>query len=332
VIDFGLGGGIVVSYDDLNELQAVAEFGAPYFKVFMPADPPVDTALLWASVQVAARTGLRLALHAEETACLDPSVAWDNPRGFAQARPLVAETSATAQVLEMALAAGAPVHICHVSAGRTADLIDSYRGWGAEVTAETTPHFLIFEESDFERLGSRLKTTPPLRQAADCDLLWQALRDGVLGAVVSDHYLGDLPVPGKAVKGMREREAGIAGLEVSLPLLYDAAVGQGRLSLQRFVEVTSQGPSRISGFDFCKGSIATGMDADLVIFDPQADWTPAVVPFSRLSETPYEDRKMRGRVEYTIVRGATVWDGKEICAAQGTGKYIGAKRRPNPLH
>jgi allantoinase len=321
VIDFALGGGIVVSLEDLAELGEVARFGAPYFKVFMPSEPPVDTHLLWACVQAAARTGLRLALHAEEMACVEARVDWGDPLGFPHSRPVVAETSATAQVLEMARAAGAPVHICHVSAGRTTELIDAYRGWGVDVTSETTPHFLIFDESEFIRQGARVKTTPPLRTRADCDLLWQALAAGVVDAVVSDHYLGELPQAGQPQRSMQETEAGIAGLELSLPLLYDAGVVQGRLTLERFVEVTTHRPAEVLGLASHKGSLAVGMDADLVLFDPRAIWQAVpTTPFSRLAASPYEGRTLQGAVSATIVRGNVVWDGSAIRAERGWGR------------
>lgn len=324
VTDFALGGGIVVTLEDLAELDQVARFGAPYFKVFMPSEPPVDTRLLWASVQAAARTGLRLALHAEETACLEPSVNWEDPLGFPHSRPVVAETSATAQVLEMVRAAGAPVHICHVSAGRTTELIDTYRCWGVDVTSETTPHFLIFDESEFERQGTRVKTTPPLRTRVDADILWQGLAAGILDAVVSDHYLGELPQAGRPPLSMQQTEAGIAGLELSLPLLYDAGVAGGRLSLERFVEVTSRRPAEILGLADRKGSLAAGMDADLVLFDPQATWQVVPrTPFSRLAESPYEGRTLKGAVRATLVRGNTVWDGDAIRVERGWGRMTG---------
>ncbi len=323
VIDFGLGGGIVVAQEDLKDLQEAAEFGVPYFKVFMPSEPPVDAALLWRSVQAAARTGLRLALHAEETACLEPEVDWNDPLGFAAARPAVAEVSAAAQVLEMARAAGAPLHICHVSAGRTAELIDLYRGWGADVTAETTPHYLIFDESEFTRQGARVKTTPPLRSPQDVNALWQALAAGVIDAVVSDHYLGELPTPGKPEPGLREHEAGIAGLEFSLPLLFDAGVCTGRISLERFVECTAHLPAHILGFAHRKGRIVPGLDADLVIFDPEAVWTASAVgPFSRAAWSPYAGRAIQGVVRRTLVRGETVWDSEKICVQRGAGQFV----------
>ena len=320
VSDFCLGGGIVVSPEDLTEISQIAQAGAPYFKVFMPSEPPVDTALLWRCVRAAAHSGLRMAIHMEASACLEPVVDWQDPLGFAHSRPEVAETSATAQVLEMARAAGAPVHVCHVSCGRTAELVDAYRGWGADVTAETTPHFLIFDESEFLRQGARVKTTPPLRQPEDVESLWDAVAAGVIDAVVSDHYLGALP--GSIPKSLRDAEAGIAGLEVSLPLLYDAGVSQNRISLERFVQVTAECPARILGIAGRKGALAPGMDADMVFLDPQANWPVAAVgPASRVEGLPYAGRTLSCRVIRTLVRGGTAWDGKEICAARGSGHH-----------
>ncbi len=325
VTDFTLAGGIVVSHDDLSELANVARFGAPYFKVFMPSDPPVDTSLLWASVQAAARTGLRLALHAEEVSCLAPSVDWDDPLGFPRSRPIVAESSATAQALEMAAAVGAPVHICHVSAGRTAELVAEYRARGTDVTAETTPHFLLLHEDEFLRQGARVKTTPPLRRQSDSLKLWEALRDGVIDALACDHYLGELPARGAALPSLREKEAGIAGLELSLPLIYDAGVRAGRLNLARFVEVTASRPAAICGLAPRKGAITVGADADLVFIDSDADWTVADRgDFSRIRTTPYVGRSLRGAIRRTMVRGRTVWNGERIEAEPGWGRFIPA--------
>jgi len=322
VTDFGMHGGIVVAPSDLSQMDDVAKAGAAGFKVFMPANPPVSREVLWGAVQTAARTGLRLVIHAEESACLRNDVDWADPLGFAEARPPVAETAAAAFVLEMALAAGAPIHICHVSAGRTAELIDCYRSWGTDVTAETTPHFLNFEINDFEKLGARLKTTPPLREAGNPEILWQALADGVIDIVVSDHYLGELPQPDHQVS-FEEKGAGIAGLELSLPLLFYTGVVQQKLSLKRFIEVTSERPAEIFGYAKQKGKIAPGMDADLVIFDPDKEWVvTAMNSFSRAAGLPYEGWKLTGKVRLTMVRGNAVWDGESIQAKKGMGCFV----------
>jgi allantoinase len=325
VTDFCTHGGIVVELEDLIQMEGIASEGAAGFKVFMPANPPVSRKVLWEAVQTAARTGLRMLVHAEEPACLEAEVDWTDPLGFANARPPVAETSAAAFVLEMALAAGAPVHICHVSSGRTADLIDQYRAWGADVTAETTPHFLIFEKDDFLKLGARLKTTPPLRNVADTKILWQALADGVINIVVSDHYLGELPSPEKEAT-FEDKQAGIAGMEVSLPLLYATGVQGGKISMARFVQVVAERPAEIFGFDWRKGKIHKGMDADLVIFDPNKEWTVSSIgDFSRSSTLPYEGWHIKGKIVSTLVRGTEVWDGESILASKGSGTYITRK-------
>jgi len=322
VIDFCQGGGIVVSVHDLTDIASLKGMGLPYFKVFMPADPPADAALLWGAVRFAAEYGLRMAIHVEETGCFEQPINWNDPLGFGNSRPVVAETSAAAQVLEMARAAGAPVHICHVSSGRTAELIDWYKSHGVDVTAETCPHFLILDESAFLTYGSRVKTTPPLRKSQDCRLLWQALNDGVIDAVVSDHYLSEEPSV-SSTPDLEQKEGGIAGIELTLSLLYQSGVCEGRLSLERFVQTLSNAPAHIAGIYSRKGSISPGKDADLVIFDSDQEWE--VQPFhkdSRIVTMPYQGWKLRGKVLSTFVRGSMVWDGKKICVDKGFGEWV----------
>lgn len=327
VIDFGLIAGIVVDETDLQHLRELAELGAAMVKLFMPA-VPCSSRLLWQAVQVAARTGLRLALHAEEPGFLSSEVDWSDPRGFARARPIVAETSAVARALEMARAAGAPLHICHVSSGRAAELIAREKARGTDVTAEVPVHFLLLDERDFDRYGPRVKTTPPLRTPQDAQALWSALSDGTLDAVASDHFLGNLtPLP-VAIGEMQQAPAGIAGLEASLPLLLSRGVLEGRLSLARFVQASAQRPATIARLSPRKGQLTVGADADLVFFDPSAAWTLDTQGwFSRVQTTPYVGWPLRGRIRRTMVRGRTVWDGENITVESGWGQYIPSQGR-----
>jgi len=326
VVDFGLVSGIVVCEEDLAHLAELAAMGAPYFKVFMPGNPAVTPQVLWAAVQTAARTGLRLGLHAEEPGCLERTTDWQSPTGFAASRPAAAESAAVAQVLEMARAAGAPVHICHVSAAATAGLVCDAKAKGVDVTAEVPPHFLLFDESEFERQGARVMTTPPLRREEDTAALWQALADGVIDALASDHFLGTRDPLAKDFRVMKDAAAGIAGLELSLPLLFSEGVQSGRLSLQRFVEAVSTRPAQIAHLDDRKGHISPGADADLVLMDPAGHWeVDSLGGFSRCGSSPYYGWKLQGHITRTMVRGSSVWDGTEISAAAGWGIHQPAR-------
>jgi len=322
VIDVGLIGGIVIENSDLDHMDELAEAGTSFFKIFQPAEPPVSTETIWKAVQTAAHTGMRLVLHAEDPSFLLPLGNPNDPLSFPHSRPAVAETSMVAQVIDMARAAGAPIHICHISTGRTAELVAWGKAHGVAVTCETTPHYLLLDESDFEVYGARVKTTPPLRLKKDCQELWQALEGGIIDAIISDHYTeSSAPLP-MGAEFIPDAPAGIAGLEVSLPLIMHEVL-QGKLSLQRFVEATATTPAKLAGISMLKGSILPGMDADLAFWDPEASWHVApAVEFSRIHTTPFAGKTLDGSITRTWVRGKQVWDGRKIQVAPGYGRRV----------
>jgi dihydroorotase len=322
VIDVGLIGGIVVENSDLELMDELAEAGTAFFKVFQPAEPPVTTETIWKAVQTAARTGMRLVLHAEDPSLLLPLGDPRDPLSFPHSRPAVAETSVVAQVIDMARASGAPVHICHISTGRTAELVAWGKAHGVDVTCETTPHYLLLNETDFAVYGARVKTTPPLRTKRDSGELWQALECGIIDALISDHYTESSETLPMGAEFIPDAAAGIAGLELSLPLIMHEVL-QGRLSLQRFVEVAATVPAKLAGISMLKGSILPGMDADLAFWDPNAVWVvePAA-EFSRIHSTPFAGWTLNGRVTQTWVRGKQVWDGSKIQVTPGYGRRV----------
>ena len=322
VSDFGLTGGIIIDLLDLENLDEIRGCGVRQFKVFMLSNPPME--VLWRSVQFAAESGLRLVVHMEEPALLQ-EVDWNDPLGFTKANPPEAENAAAAHMLEMARAAGAPIHVCHVSSARTVELIDQYKGWGTDVTAETAPHYLILDEDEFFTQADRVVVTPALRKEKDNVILWQALEDGVIDAIISDHFLGALPNPTKERPSAKDAEPGIAGLEMTIPLMFDQGVATGKISMKRFVETLSTTPAKLAGIDDRKGKIEKGMDADLVIFNPAKIWEVLDLgEGSRISTLPYEGWQINGKVEKTLVRGKVVWNGKKIVCKPGWGKYIPA--------
>lgn len=323
VTDFGLTGGIVIDFSDLDHLDELVAAGVAQFKIFMLMNPPVK--LLWEAVKKAAETGLRLTVHMEEPVCLE-EVNWDDPLGFVKANPPAAENVAVAQLLEMARAAGAPIHVCHVSSGRTAELIDSHKAWGTSVTAETAPQYLLLNEEAYLEQGDRVIATPVLRKREDSEMLWQALQDGIIDCVITDHFLGALPNPGKPRPALKDAEPGIAGLETAYPLMLDAVLYGERLGLSRLVEIMATRPAQLMKIDDRKGRIAVGMDADLVFIDPDTSWKIADLgENSRISTLPYEGWVLHTYNRRTMVRGKTVWDGEKILAEQGWGRYCGAQ-------
>jgi dihydroorotase-like cyclic amidohydrolase len=326
VIDFGIIAGIVIENDDLTHLEEVAKAGATYFKVFQPSEPPISIDTLWRSVQAAARTGLRLGLHAEDPTYFLPEFDELDPLSFPHSRPTVAETSVVAQVLEMARAAGAPIHICQVSTGRTAELVAWGKAHGVDITCETPPHFLLLDASAFTKYGARVKTTPPLRTTSDNQQLWQAVEEGMIDAIACDHYTENLTPVATDPALISSAAAGIAGLEASLPLMMDAVL-KGKLSLKRLVEASAITPARLAEISHTKGDLRPGMDADFTIWNPQGKWrVQRSEKFSRLATTPYLDWELQGSISQTWVRGERVWDGETIQKESGFGRWIKAKR------
>jgi allantoinase len=322
VIDFGLIAGIVIENSDLEHLAELTKAGAAYFKVFQPAEPPVSTDTLWRSVQSAAKTGLRLGLHAENPDYFISNLDKSDPLSFPHSRPAVAEISVVAQVIEMARAACAPVHICHVSTGRSAELIAWAKAHGTDITCETPPHYLLLDESAFSVYGARAKTTPPLRTAADNLQLWEALKDGVIDAIACDHYTENLKTLPNDPNLIDSAAAGIAGLECSLPLMMNAVLN-GKLGLDRFVEASATTPARLAGILQSKGSISPGKDADFTVWDPSKEWKiNRSGKFSRINTTPFAGWNLRGYVSQTWVRGEQVWNGESIQKEPGYGKWV----------
>jgi len=332
VIDFGLIAGIVIENDDLLNLQGLASSGAAYFKVFQPAEPPVSHETLWKSVQAAAQSGLRLGLHAEDPIFFRSTVDADDPLSFPQSRPAIAETSVVADVIEMARFTGAPIHICHVSTARTAELVAWGKSHGVDVTCEVPPHFLLLDESAFIKYGARVKTTPPLRSQNDREQLWQALAEGVIDVIACDHYTESLEPLSTKPQAIPDAAAGIASLELSLPLIMDAVL-EDNFSLKRFVVATAVRPAELAGISHRKGQLLPGMDADLAFWNPNKNRTAAGQgDFSRIDTTPYNGWNLKGCVSQTWVRGKPVWENDKIQAETGYGRWARSSGKKDNLH
>ena len=319
-VDYGLSAVLTGQQDDpVAELPALIAAGVPTFKAFMVYDFRLPDHRLEAATRTAARHGGMLQLHCEDPAIIDPLVAdalaghRTRPRHHAATRPPQAEASATRRAIAMARRLEAPIYIVHLSSAAALDEVADAKSRGEPVYAETCPHYLtlteeLYSDPDDAEVVKRV-ISPPLRSRADVDALWVGLRDGVLDVVASDH-VPDRVDTEKAVPAppFPRISNGAPGIETLLSVTYSAGVASRRIGVARLVEVLSAAPARLFGLSG-KGAIAPGMDADLVLLDPDARRTITQAELSHTSDfTPYEGLPVQGRIRDVIVRGRAIGD------------------------
>lgn len=324
-VDFALWGGLTPL--NLDRMQELAQRGVIGFKVFMAnsgiADfPAADDATLLQGMQTAAASGLPVAVHAENDAITSAlavravAEGRTGPRDYLSSRPAIAETEAIARAIHLAEETGCALHVVHVSTGRGVALIAEARARGVDVTAETCPHYLLFTEDDLERLGAVAKCAPPLRPRSDVDALWQALFDGDIHVVASDHS----PAPPEMKTGddFFAIWGGISGCQSLLGALLFAGHIERGLPLASVAALLAEQPAqrlRMAG----KGRIAIGCDADLVLVDLGERYTLAPEQLRyRHRHSPFASMAFAGKPQRTILRGETIAiDGEPVDAPRG---------------
>jgi allantoinase len=225
--------------------------------------------------------------------------------------------------------ADARAHVVHVSSADGLAEVQAAREWGLSVTAETCPHYLDFDEQDFERVGPALKCAPPIRDAAARERLWTALLAGEVDLVASDHSPCPAADKQKGEHDVWQAWGGVAGIQATLPVLLTQGVHARGLSLERVADLTATAPARLFGLYPRKGAIAIGADADFALVDPLKTWTfEAEQLHTKSGISPYLGRTFRGAVVRTIVRGRTVFADGEVVGTPGWGRLI----RPDAKH
>jgi allantoinase len=342
-VDFALWGGasgnLLADTRWRDHLADLAAAGVVGFKTYLISGMETFTELepgqLEAVLAHAATLGLPVGLHAE-----DPGLVRARSRALveagrndwaavAEARADPVELDGVTTGLEAAARTNAALHVVHVGSAAAAERIARERRAGRDITAETCPHFLAFTRDDFATLGPRLKTAPVVKGAADRDGLWRALADGTLDFVATDH--APCPLAEKEVDSVWQAYGGLPGVETLLPFLLGEGVHRGRLTLARLVEVVSAAAARRWGLDGRKGALAVGRDADIVLVDPDAEWTVRGAELhGKAGWTPFEGRVLRGRVMRTFVRGRLVYDaGTGVLGEPGWGTFV---PREHPVH
>jgi allantoinase len=287
------------------ELEPLARAGVAGFKCFLadsgsPDFPPVNMGELTCALRTARRLGLPLLVHAESSSA--PAVTRASSYAdYLASRPRGLENLAVAQVVEAARATGGHAHIVHLSSSDALSMIASARREGVRITAETCPHYLTLTAEEIT--GPAAKCSPPVREAANRELLWAGLRQHTLDLIASDH---SPCTPAMKAGDWGQAWGGISSLQLGLPLVWTQARIRG-IGLARVAAWMSAAPARLAGLT-AKGRIAPGYDADFCVLAPDQAFTvdPARLHHKHPSTTPYTGRELHGVVRTTILRGQPI--------------------------
>ncbi len=299
--------------EHLTDLAALAACGVRIFTD--DGDAVADPRLMRGALEFSSRfSGVVIAQHAEDARLVAGGSMHEGPasrRLGRRGRPREAEDVIVARDLELARATDGRLHVLHLSSGRSADLIRSARASGVRVTAEVTPQHLVLTDDDVESLGTSGKMNPPIREASDRAALVEAIRDGTIDAIATDHAPHDCDAKSAPFESA---PPGMLGVETSAAVVFTELVGNGVLSVERAVQLVSIVPARIAGLADHGGPIAVGRPANLAVIDPAARWTVDADRLASLSQnSPWNGRAMTAQVRHTVLRGAfTVRDGVPV--------------------
>ncbi|MBV8921131.1 dihydropyrimidinase [Bradyrhizobium sp.] len=320
-----------------QDLPALIRQGHGSIKIFMTYDRlKIDDEPLLDILVAAREGGAMLCAHAENHGIISWMVkrllarGYSDPKYHAISHARFSEAEAFNRLIGMAALVDQPIMIFHVSTAEGAKVIRDARGQGLKVFAETCPQYLFLTADDLDRPGvegAKWMCSPPPRRGADQDALWTALSLGDLQTISSDHAPYRFDETGKLRAGpapnFKQVANGLPGLETRLPLLFDAMVSEGRLGLEKFVELTSTAPAKIYNLHPRKGSIAIGADADIAIWDPKRRVTIADdAMHDRAGYTPYAGRTVRGWPITVLSRGRVIVDDGKLLASPGSGRFL----------
>lgn len=333
-VDYGLHAALINWNDrEDGEISEMVERGIPSFKIYttykdaglMSDDEQLRDALLDVS-----RSGGIVEVHCENDWIVERKTKRAieegrlSPADHATVRPAYAEGEAIAGVMRAAYDAGVPVYIVHVSTGEGVEAIDQARDLGIEVYAETCPHFLLLDEEKLSgEDGQRYATCPPLRAAPHRAALWEGLEDELIQVIATDHCEFLAADKDAGADDFRKLPMGLPGVETLLPLMWHFGVREGRMRECELVDRLSTCPAEIFGLHPRKGTLAPGSDADVVVFDPEAEVTIGPGVLHGYSDySPYEGTTVKGWPVSTMVGGRWVVRDGELVGSPGSGEFV----------
>jgi dihydropyrimidinase len=335
VIDYGFHMIITELNDQVEgEMDALVRQGISSFKLFMayPGVFMLDDATIFKALLRTGKNGGTICMHAENGGVIDVLVqralaeGKTAPKYHALTRPARAEAEATHRAIALAEIADVPIYIVHLSAAEALEMVTEARDRGLPAFAETCPQYLFlsydnYEEPDFG--GSKYVMSPPLRDRAKQDQLWRGLAFNDLQCISTDHCPFCMKEKRLGENDFSKIPNGAPGVETRMSLVYDGGVRSGRISLNRFVELTSTSPAKIFGLFPRKGTIAPGSDADIVVFDPNRTITLAARTLHMNCDyNPYEGRQVTGATDTVLSRGRLVIENGAFVGRTGAGSFL----------
>ncbi|MDR3488209.1 MAG: dihydropyrimidinase [Bradyrhizobium sp.] len=325
-----------------DEIPALIAEGCTSMKIYLTYDGlKLDDYEVLNVLDVARSHGAMVMVHAENDAC----IRWLTERFVAarktqlryhvQAHPEIGDREATYRAISLAELIETPLLISHVAAGGAVEEIRRAKARGLPIYAETCPQYLFLSADDIDThdlSGSKCVCTPPPRDRSNQPEIWRGILDGTLEVFSSDHSPWNYAdkIAGGPDTPFHRIPNGIPGIETRLALLFSAGVNGGRMSLQKFADLTAAAPARLFGLAPRKGAIAVGADADIAIWDPERVVTIDNAMLHHATDhTPYEGQTVRGWPVMTISRGELVWDDGKVLSRPGRGRFI-PRLRPFP--
>jgi dihydropyrimidinase len=320
------------------ELPALIREGYTSFKIYMTYDDlKLDDGQMLDVLEVARQHGAMAMIHAENADCIEwltkrlEAAGRTAPRFHAHARPMLVEREATHRAMSLAQLVDVPILIVHVSGKEAVEQIRWGRSHGLKVFAETCPQYLFLTAEDLgiddSYQGARCVCSPPPRDKSNQQVIWDGLNDGLFTVFSSDHapFNYDSPEgkkPGGQEVPFRHIPNGIPGIETRMALLYSEGVLAGRMTANRFVELTATNPAKAYGLHPRKGTIAVGADADMVIWDEREFVLRNTLLHHAVDYTPYEGMTLQAWPGVTLSRGEVVWDGSGFHGQAGRGQFL----------
>ena len=323
--------------------RIINELGINSFKTFMAYKGAlmIDDRQMFELMKELVKYGGILTTHAENGDLVDHlgqkflAEGKTEPRYHVLSRPPICEAEASGRVIDLAYHAECPLYIVHMTCEESLARVRASTLRNQKVHAETCVQYLLLDESlyfqdGFE--GAKVVMSPPLRKLKDQEALWAAINQNLVQHVATDHCPFCMNQKEMGIDNFSKIPNGAPGVEHRVELMYSEGVHQGRISLNKFVDITSTGAAKIFGLFPRKGTIAVGSDADIIVFDPEVRHTISAETHHMLVDySAYEGWEVQGKCRTTILRGTVAVDDGIACIDEGFGKYL--PRKPfNPRY